>query len=313
MKALVIDDSPMALRVAKARLAKENLDVICATDGAAGLALAHTEQPDIILLDVDMPDMSGFNVCKALKTDGDLSMIPVIFVTGSTDTSDKVRGLDLGAVDYVTKPFDAFELRARVRAALRTKHLQDLLVSRARIDPLTELWNRRAFLDHMKQEWSRTQRHGQIFSIIMADLDGFKRVNDTYGHNVGDRVLHEVAQVLMEKCRNVDVPTRWGGEEFAILVPAETAASGAGLAERYRSGIEQLRIEAGENIVTITGSFGVADSAPAPNPEAVIVAADSALYRAKNAGRNRVEVFDPDAPDKYPETRPVPAEQPVSP
>ena len=313
MKALVIDDSPMALRVAKARLAQENLDVICATDGAAGLALAHTEQPDIILLDVDMPDMSGFDVCKALKADGDLSMIPVIFVTGSTDTSDKVRGLDLGAVDYVTKPFDAFELRARVRAALRTKHLQDLLVSRAQIDPLTELWNRRAFLNRLKQEWSRAQRHGQTFSIIMADLDTFKRINDTHGHNVGDRVLHDVAQVLMEKCRDADMPARWGGEEFAVLVPSQAAADGAGLAERYRSGIEQLRIEAGENVVTITGSFGVADSTSAASPQGIIAAADSAMYRAKNAGRNRVAVFDPDAPDRCPETHPVPAEQPVSP
>ncbi len=145
MKILVIDDSPDALAVAKARLARENLDVLCAGGGVEGLQIARRERPDVILLDLDMPDMSGFEVCRRLKADAELCMIPVIFLSGSGSLSDKVKGLDLGAVDYVTKPFDGVELQARVRAALRTKRLQDLLTKYAQIDPVTELWNRRAW------------------------------------------------------------------------------------------------------------------------------------------------------------------------
>ena len=143
MKLLIIDDSEDALEVAKTRLAKENLNICCADGGISGLEMAHTEVPDLILLDLDMPDMCGFDVCRVLKADPELCMVPVLFLSASSTPEDKVRGLDLGAVDYVTKPFDAFELCARVRAALRTKHLQDLLIEHAHIDPLTGLPNRR--------------------------------------------------------------------------------------------------------------------------------------------------------------------------
>ncbi|KKL08451.1 hypothetical protein LCGC14_2575720, partial [marine sediment metagenome] len=178
MRVLIIDDSPQALAIAKAHLAKEGLEVLCADNGRAGLATAKSCNPDLILLDLEMPDVSGFDVCRALKAAGDVCMVPIIFLTGSEDVEDKVRGLDMGAVDYVTKPFDAFELRARVRAALRTKRLQDLLIEHAQIDPLTELWNRRALMDRLSQEWSRLQRHGGSLAFVMADLDHFKRVND---------------------------------------------------------------------------------------------------------------------------------------
>ena len=154
MKLLIIDDSPDALQVAKVRLAKENLDIVCAEGGISGLEMARLEKPDLILLDLEMPDMSGFDVCRALKSDLELCMIPVLFLTGSTTAEDKVRGLDLGAIDYVAKPFDAFELCARVRAALRSKHLQDLLIEHASIDPVTGLPNRRALMARLQSEWS---------------------------------------------------------------------------------------------------------------------------------------------------------------
>ena len=191
MKVLIVDDSPDALAVAKARLLKEGLEVITADGGQAGLACAASQNPDLILLDVDMPDISGFDLCRQLKADPQLRLIPVIFLTGSASTADRVKGLDIGAVDYVTKPFDAFELRARVRAALRTKHLQDLLVQHARLDPLTELPNRRALDQRLRQEFSRSQRHECFLSFVMIDIDHFKKVNDTYGHSTGDRVLSE--------------------------------------------------------------------------------------------------------------------------
>ena len=141
--------------------------------------------------------------------------------SGSGTPSDKVRGLDLGAVDYITKPFDDFELRARVRAAIRTKELQDLLIEHAHFDPLTGLPNRRALMDRLQMEWARMQRHGGELSFIMADVDYFKRVNDTYGHSVGDKVLQEVAKTIARQCRESDLPARYGGEEFAVVVPNE--------------------------------------------------------------------------------------------
>ena len=158
-----------------------------------GLKAARSEEPDLILLDLDMPDISGFDVCRSLKADAELCMIPVLFLSGSTTPEDKIVGLDLGAVDYVTKPFDAFELRARVRAALRTKHLQDMLFEHAHIDPLTGLPNRRALMERLQQEWARIERHGGRLSFIMADIDDFKSVNDRFGHHVGDKILQKVA------------------------------------------------------------------------------------------------------------------------
>ncbi|MCX5683038.1 MAG: diguanylate cyclase, partial [Planctomycetota bacterium] len=220
MKVLIIDDSPEALAVARARLEKEeNLTVSCAEGGQLGLKALKAEKPDLILLDVDMPDISGFDLCKTIKADPELCMIPIVFLTGSSDAQDKIRGLDLGAVDYISKPFDAFELRARVRAALRTKHFQDLLIEYAQIDPLTSLPNRRALRERLAQEWDRLMRHGGRLSFIMVDLDHFKRVNDTYGHSIGDRVLQEAARVLQAQCRKIDLPARYGGEEFGIVVP----------------------------------------------------------------------------------------------
>ncbi|MDY7010166.1 MAG: diguanylate cyclase [Planctomycetota bacterium] len=290
MKVLLIDDSPDALNIAKARLIKDGLDVICANSGREGLEAARRETPDLILLDVDMPDMSGFDVCRKLKSDAELCMIPVIFLTGSTDSTDKVEGLDLGAVDYVTKPFDAFELNARVRAALRSKHLQDLLIERARIDPLTELWNRRALMDRLEQEQVRIQLRGGSIACIIADLDHFKYVNDNYGHRVGDKILRLVAKGLTDQCRQSDLVARYGGEEFVILVPDEGTEGAATLAERCRRQIENIRLRVGEQEISVTASFGVADMTNLSSSETFIESADAALYRAKHAGRNRVTV-----------------------
>lgn len=290
MKVLIVDDSPETLAIARARLASDGLDVTCAENAGDGLEAARREQPDLILLDVDMPDMSGFEVCKVLKEDPELCLIPVIFLTGSGQTEDKIRGLDLGAVDYITKPFDAFELLARVRAALRTKHLQDLLARYAQIDPLTELANRRAMKDRLAEEWARVRRHDSSLSLIMADLDRFKRINDDFGHDVGDRMLREVAAVLKSNCRGCDLPGRYGGGEFAILVPGEDAEGAAGLAERCRAAIEDIRLDIDGDVVRTTASFGVADAAALASEEDLIRSADKAMYRAKCAGRNRVEL-----------------------
>jgi two-component system cell cycle response regulator len=291
MKVLIIDDSSEALAVAHARLAnEESLTILCAEGGRRGLEAIKAERPDLVLLDVDMPDISGFDLCKMMKSDPELCMIPIIFLTGSGNAEDKIRGLDLGAVDYIAKPFDAFELRARVRAALRTKHFQDLLIEYAHIDPLTSLPNRRALQERLAQEWDRLMRHGGRLAFIMVDLDHFKRVNDTHGHSIGDRVLQEVAKVLQNQCRKVDLPVRYGGEEFAIVVPQVTALDAANLAERCRADMENIAVKVGAATVGITASFGVSDSDGVGSADALIERADCALFKAKEAGRNAVRV-----------------------
>lgn len=289
MNILVIDDDRDILAMVQSRLASEGVGLFCADGGEAGLELARRKRPDLILLDVKMPDVSGFDVCRALKADADLCMIPIIFLSASGSADDKVKGLDLGAVDYVTKPFDGFELQARVRAALRTKHLQDLLIEHAHIDPLTGLPNRRALMVRLQREWARIERHGGNLAFVMADIDHFKQVNDSYGHGLGDRLLREVAGAIAQQCREVDLPGRYGGEEFAIVIPDETAATAVHLAERCRREIETVCLPARGRGICTTASFGVADATGAPSAEELITRADRALYRAKGAGRNRVE------------------------
>ncbi|MEI7836466.1 MAG: diguanylate cyclase [Planctomycetota bacterium] len=288
MKILLIDDDPAAVALAKARLADEGHEVFLAAGGVPGLTLARREHPDLILLDIDMPDMSGYDVCRALKNEGELCMIPVIFLSGSSDAKTKVRGLDLGAVDFVTKPFDAFELRARVRAALRTKRLQDMLIQYAHVDPLTGLPNRRALMERLEKEWARIQRYGGVLSVVMADIDNFKRINDTYGHSVGDKILQAVSSALASQCREADTPARYGGEELTVLLPECDVAGATILAERCRQAVQNSVVEVNRKGVSVTASFGVADSIGIPTAEALIVAADTCLYAAKAAGRNTV-------------------------
>ena len=210
---------------------------------------------------------------------------------GSGTPADKVRGLDLGAVDYITKPFDDFELKARVRAAIRTKQLQDLLIEHAHIDPLTGLPNRRALMDRLQMEWARMQRYGGELSFIMADIDYFKRVNDTYGHSIGDKVLQEVAKTIARQCRESDLPARYGGEEFAVVVPNEAVSGAVQLADRCRQEIEKVNLPAKGDPIRPTVSFGVADAAGVPSAELLVDRADQALYPAKTAGRNRVAMW----------------------
>jgi diguanylate cyclase (GGDEF)-like protein len=220
--------------------------------------------------------------------------------------------LDLGAVDYITKPFDAFELCARVRAALRTKHLQDLLIEHAHIDPLTGLPNRRALTERLQQEWARIERHGGQMSFVMADLDHFKLVNDRFGHQVGDKLLQETARAIASQCRETDLPARYGGEEFAVVVPHEKASSAVHLAERCRQEIEKACVVVQNEMAQVTGSFGVADSHGVASLEAMIQRADEALYRAKQSGRNRVESYWPStaAPPVVAPTGPAPFPSP---
>jgi diguanylate cyclase (GGDEF)-like protein len=203
---------------------------------------------------------------------------------------DRVRALDLGAIDFVEKPFEVVELKARVRSALRVQHLVKMLAQRAQVDGLTGLWNRTYFDRRLLQECSEAQRHGRSVSLVMCDVDGFKRLNDERGHPFGDMVLERLSRIL-QGGRGSDVACRYGGEEFGIILPHTAGMEALEVAERYRRSFE-VETWHGAPGKVITASFGVAEMAAAGRPMSVadlVAAADAALYRAKLNGRNRVE------------------------
>lgn len=288
MKVLIIDDDGDSLDLAGKLLERDGHEVLTSPDGSAGIRKAASENPDLILLDVEMQGKNGYRICRQLKADTGLRNIPVIFLSSSNDPLEKVKGLDLGAVDYVTKPFDRFELPARVRAALRTKRLQDLLLEHSEIDSLTEIYNRRVLMDRLDQEWGRTRRYSTVMSFIMADIDDFKSVNDIHGHPKGDEVLERVAGVLKNSSRNGDIVGRYGGDEFAVLMINADLKSAALAGERYRRSIEELGFSSRKGAFRVTVSFGVADSRGKKTSRQLVAAADEALYQAKDSGRNRV-------------------------
>jgi diguanylate cyclase (GGDEF)-like protein len=289
---LAIDDSPDVHRLLDVRLRPEGLILHHALDAEEGIAKARELRPDLILLDVDLPLVTGFEVCQKLKLDPSTTDIPIIFLTGAADIYTKVQGFDLGAVDYVIKPFEPAELRARVRAALRTKRFHDLLSARSHVDGLTGIWNRSYFNQRFGEEISAAQRYGRTISLIMLDLDHFKGLNDSFGHPFGDQVLQAVGDVLHAFLRTTDAPCRYGGEEFALVL-TETDEEGAIVtAERLRHQIAQLAFRPKDRHVQVTASLGVACSAlfdkKSLSVARVVSAADEALYQAKHEGRNRV-------------------------
>lgn len=292
-KILTVDDSQLIHTMLEDSLVTEGLELLHAYDAEQGLWLAKRAKPDLILLDIVLPKSSGFELCQTLKDDPQTEHIPVIFITGTGDTFNKVQGLDLGAVDYITKPFDPAELLARVRAALRTKHLVDMLATTAQVDAITGLHNRQHFQERLEQEISAVRRYGRTVSLLLFDIDHFKHCNDTYGHPFGDRVLQLVAETLVHSTRTTDICCRYGGDEFAAILPETGLHDAATLADRIRGTVENTSLVCRAQRVTGTISCGVASTSQIANRAAVtanqiIQGADDALYRAKEAGRNRV-------------------------
>ena len=291
-RVLIVDDTKNIHALVKARLTGEPVELHSCFTSADGLAQVGTLLPDLILLDVDMPDMDGFEVCRRLKGQPATMNIPVVFLTGAGSTDEKIRGLELGAVDYVTKPFEPAELRARVRAALRTKYLLDLLNKKAMIDGLTGLWNRTYFDQTLAAQLSLAKRSGQPVAVVIGDLDHFKQINDRCGHLTGDEALRIVAACMQATCRIEDVVCRYGGEEFGIIVPNTPSDKAWIMADRLKKNIEKLPLQHRGVPVQITCSFGIADLACCGEKD-IIAAADAALYRAKDLGRNRIEIAPP--------------------
>jgi diguanylate cyclase (GGDEF)-like protein len=289
---LAIDDSPEIHDLLDVRLSPEGLVMHHALDAADGLAKAHAILPDLILLDVDLAGSTGFEVCKKLKEQPATAGIPVIFLTVATEVSTKVQGFDLGAVDYVLKPFEPAELRARVRAALRTKRFHDLLSARAHVDGLTGIWNRSYFDQRMGEEMAAAHRYGRILSLVMLDLDHFKKINDGFGHPFGDHVLQSVGDVLQTFLRTSDVPCRFGGEEFALILTDADEEQSVRTAQRLRQQVSEIAFRPKDRPFQVTASLGVACSSLFERSDlsvaAMIAAADRALYQAKHEGRNRV-------------------------
>ncbi len=291
-KILIIDDSPEDIHILGDILGKD-YQLFFATNGADGVDIVMRERPDLILLDVVMPDMDGYAICDRLKADRLLRDIPVIFVTVLTDVSEETKGLEAGAVDYLTKPISAPIVKARVRTHLELKRHQDLLRQLACLDGLTCVANRRRFDELLEQEWRRLRRTGQPLSLIMADVDEFKAYNDHYGHLAGDECLRLVASTLAAAIkRPMDLLARYGGEEFACLLPETDLAGAIVVARRLVAVVVELRIPHTYSGVAawVTISAGVASLIPGREQSAVelVRAADTCLYRAKKEGRNRI-------------------------
>ncbi len=290
---LVVDDNPKNLQVIGNILKKHNFHLHFVLSGTKVFnALAQTKV-DLILLDIKMPEMDGYQVCRKLQEVDDYADIPVIFVTAvHKDEESIAKGFAAGGVDYITKPFYTDELVARIRTHLRLKKYREYLHNLSRIDPLTRLFNRRAMIERIESEQRRSARNESGFSLLLSDIDHFKQVNDQYGHNCGDAVLKGVAGTLKDRIRGGDQVGRWGGEEFLLLLPDTRLDGAAVLAESLRSAVESLSFECEDRPLKVTMTFGVMACTPGDSIDDCIRKADEALYRGKAAGRNRCVAYE---------------------
>lgn len=295
---LLIDDSPSIARLVEARLAGEQHTLHYAATGDEGLALAKKVSPDLILLDVEMPAPDGFEVCRRLKVDPDLMNVPVIFLTGSGSTTEKILGLELGAVDFLYKPFDPADLRARVRTALTIKRLSDLLETRARVDSVTGLWNPVYFTARLANELSLAQRSGRNVGILLANIDRYTEINRQHGQRVGNEILLSVADIFASATRGEDVLCRAQGAELGIICPCSDTAGTATLAERLRDRVSRMISHAHGVELRVTVSMGVTDLLQASDPQKVddkilCDVARRCIAEAKELGGDRVVIATP--------------------
>lgn len=269
-----------------------------AGDGLEGLKILLGTKIDLVVCDVEMPRLDGFRFLAMVRAREELRDIPILLLTGKGDMDSKVRGLEQGASDYITKPFDASELVARVKIHLKIKRLQDellraneLLLEISHTDHLTGLYNRRYLMDILEREYPRTKRTGSSLSFLILDIDHFKDINDKFGHQEGDTVLAHAAAVFREQLRGYDTPVRFGGDEFVAVLPEASLSDAMVVAERVRKALEQIAFSGKLEKVRISASLGVAvyPSAEVATVEDLIRAADNALYRAKARGRNCAE------------------------
>ncbi len=297
---LIIDDSAAIRQQVSATFADGPLfsRVLQASDGVEGFKILVSHEVDIVLCDLEMPGIDGMKFLALLQSRDDLKDKPVILLTSHDDVESKVRGLESGASDYITKPFEPMELVARLKVHLHLKCLQDelrrsnhLLLELAQSDPLTRLCNRRSLTEMLEHEVHRCGRNQKPCALIMIDIDHFKRVNDQYGHQSGDEVLVSFADLLRNQLRTYDLAARYGGEEFCLVLPETNMEQALEVAERIRLKIETHRFNVPLNDLHLTASFGVSVRLPdcGDSEDQLLRIADEALYLAKHNGRNRVE------------------------
>lgn len=291
-KLLVVDDQPINIQVMH-QVFGADYQVFMATSGAQALSICEANPPDLVLLDIVMPDMDGFEVCTRLKASGTTRNIPVIFVTAHTDAAQETHGLSLGAVDFISKPVNPAVVRARVKTHLTLKLQSDLLRQLVFLDGLTGVFNRRYFDQQLGVEWARSTRSNSPLSVIMLDVDHFKLYNDRYGHQAGDDCLRQLAQTLKATLRRpADLVARYGGEEFACILPDTPFDDAMGLASEFERKVRAQRIPHDTSPVdgVVTASVGLATRTvdSAGDALALVGLADAQLYRAKQDGRGRV-------------------------
>ena len=297
-KILIVDDNKQNIDVLM-DLFKEEYKIAAAITPERALKIIRSDAPpDIILLDILMPDKDGYEVCSELKQDEQTKNIPVIFITAVSEVMDETKGFALGAVDYITKPFHPPMVKARVEMQLELKHKQELLEKYAFLDALTEVPNRRRFDEVVDKEWKRAQRSGCPLSLLLVDIDHFKEFNDTYGHGRGDRVLFQIAQSLQAGLQRAgDFVARYGGEEFAVILPYTDQDKARSMATHFIQTVQELGIAHASSPVAdqVTVSIGVLTAHPHQkiSIQSALEEVDKALYRAKNAGRNRIESTHP--------------------
>ena len=291
---LMVDDIAANIKILSAIL-KHEYDILVATNGSDALEIALVEQPDVILLDVMMPDMDGYEVCSRLKADPRTHDIPVIFISAMNEVEDEARGLEVGGLDYITKPINPAIVKARVRIHLELKRQRDILQRISMIDGLTGIANRRRFDEALEREWRRCHRSDSPLSLILVDVDFFKNYNDHYGHLAGDECLKKVAAAMADQNRRAaDIVARFGGEEFACLLPDTGADAAHAMAVRLGEAVAALAIPHARSDAAghVTISLGVATLIPGEGDVAssLIDQADRGLDHAKQNGRNRVAV-----------------------
>uniref|UniRef100_A0A831UDS4 diguanylate cyclase n=1 Tax=Geobacter metallireducens TaxID=28232 RepID=A0A831UDS4_GEOME len=299
---LVIDDSDTLREEILRTLREASLfDVYLeAADGLDGFKVLLNNRVDLVLCDLEMPRMDGFRFLSMMRAREEFQDLPVIILTGREDRDTKIRGLEQGASDFVTKPFDAGELVARARVQLKMKSLQDelkrsneMLRTLSITDPLTHLHNRRHLMEMVDREFQRSCRKGAPLSLVILDIDYFKKINDTYGHQEGDRVLTILADIVRRRLRSYDLAARYGGEEFVLLLPETPVNEALSIAERLRVEVQEHVFDGSLQGLVITISLGVATypSSRVESIDSLFRQADEALYRAKQGGRNRVELM----------------------
>ncbi len=293
-KLLIVDDDPSNIHLL-ASIFDESYEIAFAMNGKKALEIATQQRPDLILLDVAMPEMNGYEVCKCLKKDTLTADIPIIFVTAHSNISEEIYGLELGAADYIKKPFNMASVKVRAQNQIELKIAREKLAHLAITDGLTGIANRRYFDLQLSQEWQRAYRTNQPLAITIIDVDWFKKYNDYYGHQAGDDCLKRVALLLSECAkRNSDLVARYGGEEFIMILPSTTGNTALNISQHACQKFDSLNVpHALSNFGKVTLSAGTASTIPSnhAHSEELISFADKALYRAKDNGRNQAVLY----------------------